>query len=391
MTGKQWKEKSTQVLEAVRKSAETEDEIIRAQSHYCSRHGRLVKPAECHDCFRNQPPSVRLLGGGNRQTCIQKHKVKEESVASTNLPSSINPKPISVGKKVTVTVEKGQDPIRVQITAEMAADREAALNYASEAVRNKTMAEVQLCVAAALYLGDGIHAPWVIDGFSSPQEAAQVMLGWTAAVASRRRRIGQQLIDAYGKEQVLEKAKGIGVASLPYYKLRELLRFPRQFEKLLTSGHIALPSGEQITIDTILETGIDKLPQLFEQIAAQPVQQKGVKKQGINGWAGRNPMTGTTAAETEELILVTLSQLKTRLKVLLVGLANEVAGWPKNAKKVIEGSGKLQEELTEIEDLMARALNGFCILQREPGKVHDVVRTKTEGLLIFKQAMEGLE
>lgn len=242
-----------------------------------------------------------------------------------------------VGATVEVELEKGQGPVGIKITKEMAADREAALAYATDAARGKALAEIQLCVAAALYLGEGQHAPWVIDGFQSPREAAQIMLGWSDMKVSYRKRLGQAFIKQYGKGNVLQRAQEIGVSQVPYHKLREFLKAPKQLEQFLNTGRFLTADNKEITVDDVCKQGVGQLNLLFDEFARASGQRAIVNQPG-QGAATPEPLKILPLSEKESIISSTYLLLAMSLEDATRRFAESIQGWPQDAVAVINSS-----------------------------------------------------
>gem|GEM_PF-6567588 len=301
-------------------------------------------------------------------------------MADTNLPV------IKTGKTVKVELEKGQGPVKIKATKEMVADREAAFRYATEAVKNQAIGEIQLCVAAALYLGKGTHAPWVLDGFDSPREAVKSVFGWSDMKASYRRRIGEALIDQYGKEHVIEKAQDIGLTQVPQCRLREFLKVPKQFAQLLNRGRIALPDGGEITIDNVIETRADQLPLLFERMAAQPRELEKDSDDVFGDFDKDNPLAEKKTLTAEDLltkeneIAATYNLLRIQVEQVLKTFVEKVKLWPKDAVAVSEASPKIKDSYDRALGAVFAAHNAATCSSYNPDGVPALAENR-EGTL----------
>jgi len=150
--------------------------------------------------------------------------------------------------------------------------RDAALAYAAQAAKNKRRGEILLYVGIALYAGQPLinhhhgrfnelvgHCPWIIDGYKSFEEAIQDVFGMKRGTAFNRAAIGRALINHYGTENVIEEAERMGIARIPFWKLRVLVRAPKFFESLCTHGCARLANGDEVSISWILEQTMDRL------------------------------------------------------------------------------------------------------------------------------------
>lgn len=414
MTRKQWDASCDQAMKAVHENGERREKEIKkaqaSQAFKCSRQGRKVTPAECHDCFASLEPSLRLATNDNRERCIEIHSKKGRTMKKNTAKFKTPPSPAKVkgeseekvksGQVVTVVLEKGQDPVEIKVTKEMMQDREAALNYAVNAVRNKSLAEIQLCVAAALYLGEGEHAPWVIDGFQSINEAGQVMFGWGHSKINYRQRLGRAFIIQYGKENVLKRSEELGISQIPHRKLREFLKAPRQFEQFLDTGRFETPDGEIITVEQVLEKGVEQLPLLFERFGTStrdesnrhvpntgsPTTAEPNKTSSVLGMTATVPKALLSARETEERITSTLDTVLSNVYLACVTLQKESQIWPENSLAVILSSDKLQHQLDGILDYTARLISALAAAEREPGQIAEILGYPAEDAEIRQYA-----
>lgn len=274
---------------------------------------------------------------------------------------------IKPGQTVAVVLEKGQEPVKIKVTKEMAADRHAALNYAENATRNKSLAEIQLCVAVALYLGEGEHAPWVIDGFQSPREASQTMFGWSDMKISYRKRLGQAFINQYGKENVLQKASEIGISKIPYHKLREFLQAPKHFEQFLNTGHFEAADGNIITVDEVLENPVGQLPLLFERFTEERKALPETKEdeEPFAGYDDPND-NKLKLSEKEHLINATFIALRRRLDNDLQAFLHEIGTWPEDAVKIIEVSSLVEKSYEEVKGILYAIHNTATMATYDP-------------------------
>lgn len=390
-------ERCDHAIEAARKNGRRLEKEVKnvqaAQAFRCTRQGRKITPAECHDCFNTLGPSLRLATNDNRQRCIEINKPSKGKIMNKENPKPKSPLPpakiegevepkIKPGQIIKVVLEKGQEPVAIKITKEMAADRHAALNYAGNAVRNKSLAEIQLCVAVALYLGEGTHAPWVIDGFQSPREAAQTMFGWSDVKTSYRKRLGQAFINQYGKENVLKRSEELGISQIPHYKLREFLQAPKQFEQFLNTGRFEAADGKVITVDDVLKKGVGQLPLLFERFTESRLEKEALpnspgKAAGAAtndlGMTGDVPKALLSAKETEERIHNTLASMYENLRTACITMQKESEIWPANALAVINASEPLQKTIESIRDLAARINSALYAAETEPDKIPEII------------------
>ncbi len=378
MTPEEWDHKCKEAISVIQESASDQkakaDELQLSKAFFCAKRSGNVTPAECADCFEKIEPSLRLLFNDNRDKCIAIHgkelKVKKEvKNEKKNIPAK-NPTTLKIGSTVKVELEKGQPQVEILISSEMAQDREAALSYAEDAVKNKSLAEIQLCVAAALYLGEGEHAPWVIDEFESPRVAAQVMFGWSDMKVSYRKRLGQAFIKQYGKDNVLQRAEEIGLGRIPQRKLREFLKAPEQFARFLDTGRFTSVGGEEITIDQILKKGVEELPRLFSKFTAdKPVEKKALppaKKDDPFNDFDDPENTRKTLAEKEALIDSSFIALHNRLENDLTAFVNQVKLWPEDAVKIIESSPKIEESYEKVKSLLYALHNTATVATYNP-------------------------
>lgn len=367
---------------------------IKRQSFFCKRRGHKVAPAQCSDCFDAMSYTERFSYHENRQNCIKENKEKPvtpKPSPSSNLPEGHQPLP--VGAEIEIK-PKGQDPIHVQITQEMLADHEAALAYAAQAAHDKMRGEILLNVAVALYAGDagggqtflqpelnrgstphtqlrGLrkwqHCPWVIDGYTEFKEAIQDVFGISQRVAYFRCAIGKALIANFGKENILAKAEEIGIAQLSHRKLRELIKAPDLFKGLCTRGYATLPSGEEITIETILEKGVAELPQLLLRFTEPPSALPTVKKKEdpFEKWDEDDPFKDTPLAKKHELIRCHLGGVRLELGRVRDMFVSFIKGWPKDAPNIIGSSPELQEEYGKLEGVL------FALFAALANSTHD--------------------
>ena len=394
-------ERCDHAIEAARKNGRRLEKEVKnvqaAQAFRCTRQGRKITPAECHDCFNTLGPSLRLATNDNRQRCIEINKPSKGKIMNKENPKPKSPLPpakiegevepkIKPGQIIKVVLEKGQEPVAIKITREMEKDREAALKYAERAARDKSLAEIQLCVAAALYLGSDdsnpLHAPWVIDGHESREDAAKEIFGWSKAVASYRRRLGVVFILQYGKENVLQKASELGISKIPYHKLREFLKAPKRFERFLNTGHFEAADGKVITVDDVLKNPVGQLPLLFESFT-EPKPERELPStascKSTSAAANALGMTETapkallSAKETEERIHNTLASIYENLRTACITMQKESEIWPANALAVINASEPLQKTIESIRDLAARLLSALYAAETEPDKIPEII------------------
>ncbi|MBA7615563.1 hypothetical protein ES703_22846 [subsurface metagenome] len=156
--------------------------------------------------------------------------------------------------------------------------RDAALAYAAQAAKDKRLGEILLCVGVALYVGDPSvnrhhrrfsklvdYCPWAIDGYGTFEEAMQDVFGMKRRTAFYRATIGRALIAQYGKENVIKEAERMGIARIPSYKLRELIRAPKFFENLCMHGCARLANGNEVSVDWVLEQSVSELKKSLKQ------------------------------------------------------------------------------------------------------------------------------
>lgn len=74
-------EKCERAIKACRKNGRRLEKEVKnaqaAQAFKCSRQGRKVTPAKCHDCFESLEPSLRLATNDKRENCIAIHKTQK--------------------------------------------------------------------------------------------------------------------------------------------------------------------------------------------------------------------------------------------------------------------------------------------------------------------------
>jgi len=415
---------TTQACEAAMSKARTQDKpkeatAIKRQSFFCKRRGRKVAPAQCADCWDAKPYTEKFSYHESRQNCIKENKEKpvtQKPSLSSNLPEPRQPLP--VGAEVEVK-EKGQYPVHVQITKEMVEDHEAALTYAAQAAKDKMRGEILLCVAVALYAGDsgktteeqlaslksplaqirdlkanrhrgaGLssklvgYCPWVIDGYPSFQEAIKEVFGMGYRSAKYRRAIGKALIAQFGKENVIAKAEAMGIARIPQRKLRELLKAPKFFEDLCTRGRVRLPDGEEITLDRVLDTGIDELPALLAQFAGTPralpsTEKK--KKDPFKAWKEDDPFKDTPLAAKEAKILSTVGAWVIALREIRDGVAQDAKLWPQDAPEIMGSSPDIQKAFEDFDGILLALLRTSLVIRRNPEQAEEVANCE-EGSL----------
>ncbi len=391
------------ILSAARERADHDDEaVIVAHSFYCKELKRTVSQAECEDCWKRKPFTEKFKYHENREICKEVHDMKKSSTppAKGKLPAKKNRGPhedgnrihgenlVPVGAKVVIELEDGKAH-EIAITAEMHADREAALSYAADAAQSKAMAEIQLCVAAALYLGEGEHAPWVIDGFQSVTEAGTTMFGWSQTKLSFRQRLGQTFINQYGKDRVLQRASELGIAQIPHYKLREFLKAPKLFEQFLNTGRFVTPDNKEITIDDICKQGIGQLNLLFEKFTESHALPAG-KDSGKGTLDPKKLFPGEdefdkatkkmlSASDIEKKLFSDFLDIEAKFKLATIAMLEAVKTWPENVRAVMAASPMLQDSIRAAELEAARSLNVLCAIQRDHSRAHEVAEHDYSG------------
>lgn len=418
------------------RSQDTPDEAaaIKRQSFVCKRRGREVSPAQCSDCFEAMSYTERFKYHEKRSDCIKENKlnpklakrlrgkskkgraVEEKTPVKPDSAKELAPlnSQLNIGDSVEIK-EKGQESIRVQITKEMAEDRDAALKLVTQAAQDKMRSELLMNVGIALYAGDagksiddlvkesGLvhhsgknhisdaitrsdrfgreyrqpHVPWVIDGFTNFEDACRETFGLKRQAIYYRRAIGMALIAQYGKENVVAKAEELGIARIPQYKLRELLKAPEFFEQLCTRGYARLENKQEIaevTIDYVLEAGIDKLSELITRFMRAPtgkglaaIEAAGTAKDvedPFKEWGdGENPLAQAPLVQKEKLMAENLQYLISETKRLNKEVGEIFAGWPPQAAAIFSASPLLQDMVDEALQPLSHILSAFVVAE----------------------------
>lgn len=410
MTRNQWDEKCDQALAEVRTCADEEgDAVVKSHSFSCIRQKGIVTQAECLDCWERKPFTEKFKHHENREHCIKENcmkrgrAAKEEKPVKKNTPGKLPAKKevenlVAVGAKVVVELEDGKAH-EIAVTAEMHADREAALSYAADAAHSKAFAEIQLCVAAALYLGDGEHAPWVLDNFQSREEAGTTMFGWSHAKLNYRRRLGQAFISQYGKQNVLQRAEELGVSKVPYHKLREFLKAPRLLEQFLNTGRFLTADNKEITVDDICKQGVNQLNLLFEKFT-EPRALASSPKGALDPKAlfpddpesEKKAREILSASDVEKKLFNDFLDFEVKFKNATLLMLERVKTWPENAQAVMAASPMLQDVIRGAELEAARSLNVLCAIQRDHTRAPEVAEHDySGGLAGFLTVLDNAE
>jgi len=319
--------------------------------------------------------------------------------------------PLAIGTEVEVK-GKGQYPIRVQITQELMDDHETAFKYAAQAAHDKMRGEILLSVAIALYAGDSSFSteelgdyenlgalpdglkeervpdgalpsshlrnlerqingkyPWAIDGYATFEEAMKDTFGLVRRPAFYRAAIGRALIKHYGKENVIAKAEEMGIAQIPYYKLRELLKAPRFFEALCTQGCARLASGDEVTTGWVLQHGIAEFPNLINQFAGPKTHhalEKKTSRESLEEWKKNDPFKNVPLGKKAQLIATDYFSIRLKLIEVRDEFIQRLKGWPKDSTEIFGVAPEIQEEYRKIEGILCALSSALMLSAHDP-------------------------